>query len=590
MGFARLDEFRGQRSTASFPLIIAVSGVMILLGAIIGATELVAYSEEYNNVTQTFGDDVIIGGVQVGGMNEAERLAMLESVYVEQPILLRYGDSPILMTPQQVGFRLDPEAMEAAANVQLEGDYWGGFWKYLWREDPKAINIPIFAEYDSADIRTYLEEIANRYDTVSSAGGFDLNTSTFITAGSGTTLNISAAIPMIEAAFFSLEPEGRVIDLPLTSFEGAPPGIDDLENAIIQYLNNESRIAWNGPDSAVSVFMIDLQTGEEVGINEYLQHDGTSSIKVGIILNYFRSRLAEPDAFQARQLLNAVVCSDNGDANNLMLATSIDGSYISGIRNASDTMCRAGAVHSQIMTNLNIGSIEDSNLPSNYYTIVQPPTCEGRANIPVDNSIQTQASQQVQTTAADMGTMLMNIYDCAMYGSGVQTIFEGEITQNECRQIIELLRGTNFKNMAELGIPDDVDLAHKVGYVDDTSSDVGIVMSPGGDFVYAIYIWERGGRGDGSGLFDARKWDIFGNITRIAYNYFNPNDPMLQTEAPPVEGTGAYCVMPRSGYEVNLNDINQNRFDEDGNPDPVAGCYGWPDCLPFDNWGRDPNP
>ena len=588
MGYARLDEFRGTSKNASFPLIIAVSAVMIVLGAIIGAFELVDYSDEYNNVSQTFGNDVIIGGVQVGGLNEADRLALLESVYVEQPILLRYGDSPIIITPQQVGFRLDTAAMEAAANIQLEGDYWGGFWKFLWRQDPKAINIPIYADYDNADIRAFLESIAVRYDTISSAGGFDQNTGSFITAGSGTTLDINASIPLIEQAFFSLEPEGRVIDLPTTSFEGAPPTMQDLENAIIQYLSSESRIQWNGPDGVVSVYILNLDTGEEIGINEYILHDGTSTIKIGILLNFFRNRISEPDALQARQLANAVICSDNGDANNLMLATSSDGSYIDGIRRASDTMCLAGGVHTQIMSNLGIGSIEDSNLPSNYYTIIQPNTCEGRANLSLDTHIDTGASQLVQTTAADMGTIMMNIYDCAMYGSGAATIFEGEVTQNECRQLVEVFRGTNFLNMGELGVPDSVDLAHKVGYVDDTSSDVGVVMSEGGNYIYSIYIWDRDGRGDGSGLFDSRKWDIFGNITRIAYNYFNPETPQLQTERPPIDGVGAYCVMPRQGYEINLYDINENRFDANGNPDPIAGCYGWPDCLPFDNWGLDP--
>lgn len=586
MGYATLDDIRGRQRTRGFPLIIAVSGVMLLLGFIIGATELIAYSEEYNAVTTTFGDDVTIGGIQVGGLTEADRLATLESVYVEQPITLVYEGSPILMTPQQVGFRLNTEAMTAAANAQLGADYWGGFWDFLWRRNANAIDIPLYAVYDPADIRNYLQqEVAARYDVTTGTSGFDLASFTFVSAAGGTQLDIDASIALIERAMFQPNPQNRVITLPTARTQGRDVTIEDLESAILQYLNAETRFNWNGPDAAMSVFIMDMQTGEEVGINEYLLHDGLSTLKVGILINFFRHRIQAPTAQQKYDLLNAVACSDNGSANTLVDATSEDPtSWADGFRKLRRTYCEAGAVHTQLTTHLFIGPAGEGFVAPDYYTQIGLGTCENANFIPLDTNVATGADFQNQTTAADMGTMMMHLYDCAEYGSGLATIMEGQITQTECQQTIELLRGTNFKHMSELGVPEGTDIAHKVGYFADTGGDVGVVYTPGGDYVFAMYLWENGQP-------DSSQWDVFGNINRIAYNYFNPDAPLLQTRTPPAGLAGVECVMPqrRDGIEVSLTDITENRFTPEGIPDPETACYGpgrgpGGGCLTFNGW------
>lgn len=582
MGYATLDQFRGRQGGRGFPFLLVLSGVMVLMGLVITAAELVSYSDEYRTISETFGDDVTIGGVQVGGLDESERLAALEVVYIEQPVTLSYQDSEFLMMPQQIGMRLNTEAMQTAANQQLVNDFWGGFWKFLWRQERNAIDIPVYADYDTADIRAYLETIAQRYDIGSTGGGFDIGTFTFSGAGSSTQLNIDAAIPLIENALFATTANGRAVELPTTTTAGGDIGIGELRTGIIQYLDAETRFDWNGPDSIVSVFILDLQTGEEVTINEYVVHDGLSTIKVGILINFFRYQIAEPNAIQKYRLLNAVACSDNGAANLLVDASAGPGNNFGvGFLRLVDTYCQSGAVYTQLQTHLNIGPAGQGNVPADYYTaIVGSGTCENQATIPADLNATTPSAAN-QTTAADMGTMLMNLYDCAETGGGLATIFEGEITQNECRQTIELLRGTNTINMAEIGLPEGTDIAHKVGYLEDTSGDVGIVYTPGGDYVFAFYLWE-GSRDLSTQRFN---WDLFGNLNRIAYNYFNPDAPMLQTRPTPIPGSVAYCVMPAPGYEVNLNNINENRFTPEGIPDPVAGCYGPPDCFAFDNWG-----
>lgn len=587
--YVKLNEFRTGQTRRTFPLLFAFGGMMLLISALIFSIELVNYSNIYKNVNETFGDDVRIGGVQVGRQNEADRLALLESVYLDQPIVLYYDGSPILMSPREVGFRLDTEAMQAAATTQIEQDFWGGYWRYLWGEDQGSINVALIADFDPAALRAYVEELALRYDTQHTGISLDLVKYTFNGAESQTNLDVNAAIPLIERALYQLEPEKRVIDLPLITSGGAEPTMTDLREMIITYLQLDGRLtSYTGPDQVASVFVLDLQTGEEMSINGQVLMDASSTIKIGILINYFRNAFRDPTADVKFNLANAVACSSNGSANNIMEITGEDGSFIDGIRKVNDTICRAGGANTGILSRLWIGAEGTGSIPVGFYTVVGVTPCPSASHPgnEADTRINTTPDNLNYTTAADIGTLLMQIYDCAVHGSGLRSIFPDEITQTECNWILNLLRSTHFVHMLELGVPEGTDFAHKVGYVGETFGDAGIVFSPSGDYVFVMYIWERGGI-DGQGkLTDIRKWSMIGDVNRIVYNYFNPNQPMVQTRPPYSELTGAACVMPLPGFEINLNNINENRFDQYGNPEPGKSCYDAPACRPFDNWGR----
>lgn len=588
--YVKLDEFRSGHSQRRFPIMVALSSFLILLSAIIIATELVTYSDAYNNISETFGSDVRIGGVQVGGLNEADRLARLESVYVQQPILLYYKDSPILLMPNVVGFRLDTDAMQAAANTQVEGDFWGGFWKYLWRNEERALNIPLIANFEPAQLRAYLEELALRYDTASSNINFDPGTFTFRGTEGRTQLNINETIPLIEKALYEIEPSRRIIDLPLTTVPGEQPTMDTLRQAIIDYFGFDGRIFYDGPDTAAAVFVIDLENGEEMGINQNVLINSASTIKIGVLINYFRHMLKDPTEDDAYKLGEMVICSVNGSANTLIDRTDGSGYWVEAFRNLNTTMCEAGAVNTQLTTHLWIGSPGEGLVPADYYTIIGVTPCPG-STVPsaaVDTSLDLRADVQNRSTASDMGTMLMQIYDCAIHGGGLRTIFPEEITQLECQYIMELLRGTYFRHMMELGLPEGVEFAHKVGYDSMVFGDVGFVFSPGGDYVFVMYVWELDK--DGNNLTDINKWAMIGDVSRIVYNYFNPDQPMLETRQPDSQYGGGLCVMPATGYPINLTNIEAHRFDEYKNPIPGESCYGYAPfepCLPFDNWGRN---
>jgi hypothetical protein len=106
-----------------------------------------------------------------------------------------------------------------------------------------------------------------------------------------------------------------------------------------------------------------------------------------------------------------------------------------------------------------------------------------------------------------------------------------------------------------------------------------------------MYLWEDNptlqSRPDAPTSMSIRRWELIDEVARLVYNYFNPDQPLLERRAPLNPRGGAACVLPRTSAEVNLNDIDQNRYDSQGNPVPTA-CYDYPACRPFDNWGATP--
>lgn len=583
-----LADYRASGRRSRFPFISVLSAILMIVAAVFLGIELIDYSEN----TDSLGADVTIGGIQVGGLSENARVSRLDEVYVEQPIYLSYNGNPIWLYPSEIGFQLDLEGMQATATrvASNRDTFWEGFWNFLWREPQPAIEVDLIANYSETELDDYLQDLANRYDAPADGPGFDPVDLTFSGSSGNTRLDREATKPLIDAALFEADSSQRRIELPTIAVESEPATMETLRQAMISFLDSQG-FFYNGTTSVVSMFVMDLETGEEMGIQENVRHSGVSTIKLGILINFFRDKITSPDDDEKFLLVSSVACSANSAANLLMYITSDDGSWVDGSRNASETMCLAGAANSAIRSNLFIGTAEDvarqGYNPDLFYAISSTTPCPSAevAGAQEDTSTAAAYDPYNYTTAADMGTLLMMTYDCAKYGSGLQTVFPEEITQTECQQILEILRSTQFHHMSELGVPEGTDISHKVGYGGETSGDISLVYSPGGDYIFVVYIWEEDL--DFDGIPEVDRWFLIGDLARIVYNYFNPTAPLLETRAPvDPNGNGAACVLPRSGAEINLSDINQGRYNEDGTPLPSA-CYDWPECRPFDNWGRD---
>ncbi len=498
-----------------------------------------------------------IDSLQVGD-NPVAQIALLRQVYEQQPVVLRYGDNVILLDPTMVGFQLDINTMQS---------YLGDAFALL--------DTPIAADYSPEQLTSYLQGIAHRYDEPAGPMSFD-NTRLLFTPGTpGTGLDILSAQSRVVAALYS--PNNREVDLPLTSTTDTVD-MAALERAILTYLTTRG-FAYNTTDSVVSVYVQRLDNGAAMGLNEHVLQSATSTAKVGVIANFFRYLYSEPSADMRLQLAAAVICSSNSDANMLMEITG-NGDPLAGIRRVTDTFCQAGATNTLVDRRFSIGPAGEGGVPANHYQLAGSTPCP--ATTSADTSLSVTLDTALHTTAADMGYFLGQIYACAEHGGGLAQVFPGEITQTECRWMIELLHGTHFLHLGELGVPEGVPYAHKVGYGGEAVGDAGIVYSPGGDYVLVIYVWDS--QLDNFDTYALARWNLVGELSRIVYNYFNPDAPVLQLRLPPNPYGGAACVLPRQAEAVNLDHIDVGRFDAVGNPVNTA-CYDWPNCRTFTGWG-----
>ncbi|HEX8991164.1 MAG TPA: serine hydrolase, partial [Anaerolineales bacterium] len=120
------------------------------------------------------------------------------------------------------------------------------------------------------------------------------------------------------------------------------------------------------------------------------------------------------------------------------------------------------------------------------------------------------------------GMLLEDIYQCSETGGGaLVAAFPGKINQDVCKQIIGYLAADKIGVLIEAGVPEGTQVAHKHGWVPDTDgvvrnfSDAGIVYTPGGNFVLAIYTHHPA-----QIVFDTAN-HLFANITQAVYNYYN---------------------------------------------------------------------
>ena len=95
------------------------------------------------------------------------------------------------------------------------------------------------------------------------------------------------------------------------------------------------------------------------------------------------------------------------------------------------------------------------------------------------------------------------------------------LNQALCQEMIAWLQQPHDQERMVAGLPAGTLVAHKGGWIDDMQSDVGIVDSPGGRYVAAIYIWRDGYVTDAF----AHPSPYLGDFSHTIYTFFNPVDP-----------------------------------------------------------------
>lgn len=534
-----------KKRTRRLPIIPIFSVLFLTVAVGLAALELVRFTQQ----AEQLADDVLLGGIPVGGLSPSEAVTRLDRAYA-QPVILYYADSPILLDPAAVGFRTNRETMLASARSAMErgANFWSRFFNHLTgQETAESVTVPLDADYQQSALEGFLTDIARRYDRSPGATDYDVQTLTFRSGAQGYKLDIEAALPMIDAALRM--PEQRTVVLPVQSADASRPNIDALRNLIVEYLDSQGFI-YDGQTTVASVFIMDLQTGEEVNLLGDVSMSAASTIKVPILIDYFRNLLFEPTDEEAWLMANSLLCSNNSSSNLLMqiIGERLTGAQdiYAGIADVTNTAQYLGARNTYISAPLYLG-VEGQELGSIPAPLTTP-----------NPNFNTSPDFYNQTTTEDLGTLFSMIYDCANMGSGLMAAYpDGAFTQQECRQMLELMSANDLQRLLQAGIPPGTRISHKNGWLDNVHGDAGIVYPPNGrDYVIAVFVWEN----TDFFSFD-RAWPLVEGISRAAWNYFSPEAPLLapRTDLPPTAQECEGNFLPPDAASVNLNDINSWR-------------------------------
>ncbi len=288
-------------------------------------------------------------------------------------------------------------------------------------------------------------------------------------------------------------------------------------------------------DDFSSYVVVDLQTGQSVAHNEDVAIAGMSLVKVPILINTYRVLDGPPDSEQTKLITETTALSSNFAANLLLQSIAGKPDAYAGADIVSQSMRDLGIYNTFIAV-----PIDADPRPDRLNTVLTP------ANQRTD--ITTYADPFRQTTTGDLAQLFQMIYACSEMDSGpLREKYPDQISAGECRELLDFMQLNELARLLENGLPQDTLFAHKVGWIDDTHGDGGIVFSSGGDYiiVMALYApswleWD-----DSAPLFEA--------ISRQVYAHFNDPEIYAGVQLPPVPTPFPVTATPDLPHAIVTN-------------------------------------
>ncbi|MCA9949382.1 MAG: serine hydrolase [Anaerolineales bacterium] len=445
-----------------------------------------------------------VAGVNVGGMTREQAGDIVANRYVDAPVIIQHGEESFPISPTRAEFTPDLEAMLSAADYQrTQQDFWAGFWGFLWGRPVEVSPVPLQATHNRDALRDVLLEISSLTDEPAQPPQPIPSTLSFQYGTSGTTTNIEASFADIEAALY--RPNDREARLLVEERLAERPDI----NLLTRLLVNRTQVFEQDTGGVAAIFVMDLQTGEVVAVNADVAMSAMDLMKIPLVLETYRTLDRIPSLTQ-RQLISdtLVVQPEHASANELLnqVAGQEDG-YL-GAQSVTDLLQRLGLENSFMAAPFDAPLIGGRTAPKTPANSVE--------------ELRTRPADEMQTTAEDMGLLLSMIYYCSQgQGGALLAAFGEQITQDECRQILDYMDKNNIGSLLEGGVPPETAVAHRHGWISDTHADAGLVSTPGGDYVIVAFLYKP----------DWLEWELssplLADISRATYNFFNFDSPFL---------------------------------------------------------------
>ncbi len=461
-------------------------GAIILI--VIGAAVLAIQLNSYSNFRERYPTNMLIAGVDVGGLTRDEAAQQITAVYNSE-IDLYYQGERIPLDPADVEFSLDMEPMLQAASEQQDAQsFWSGFWDFLWNRQVEIEPVDLQASFTPRRLQAILANIAATRDAPPQPPVPVPATLDFQPGEPGYQMNLEASQPLIEAALLSSS--SRQSTLVVDQLSSPDPDLEILGRLI------ENRMSDFGGIYSISV--IDLQSGQILGIDPGIAYSGMSILKIPIMVEAFRTLDRPPNIEETKLLTETMVESGNYTANLVLDLIAGEDNGMLGAEKVTQSMWNLGLINTFIAVPY------EEDIVGTYATAANQRT-----------DVFTNPDSKLQTTAEDMAMLLEMVYQCVAGGGTLIAAYPGQLNQDECQFMIELMNQNRIGSLIEAGVPEGTSVAHKHGWEAETHGDAGIVFTPGGDYVLVQYLFFPGW------LEWAVSSPLMADISQATYNFFN---------------------------------------------------------------------
>lgn len=425
-------------------------------------------------------------------MTTVEAEAALTAALAERvtPVQLVAGENATTIEPSSINLRPDVPAMLAAVQPALGSD--------------QPISAPLQLAFDQAAVR---EQVMTFAAVSASEPELTVITSTEVLSRSFAYLprraiDLDRSLEIVSG----LLSRGQLADpIFLTRWPTKPP------RASFAQLAEQLEAIADAWDGVIGVYLYDLATGTEVAVNARTVFSAASTIKTAIML-YGYTKLPAFSERQWESMRAMIIDSDNLAANDI-LAAGAGGTD-------TETAFRGAEQMSDMLADLGLDYLH-LYIPFEALDFIRLYNVKFRCGPkdPVGEPPYAETGCALRATPYAMGQLYRMIDECAR-GEGVLLEQFDLLNPDRCQEMLDLLAENADDTRMVAGIPDGVRVEHKSGWIEHTQADAGIVRSPGGDYVLAIYVYKP--LGDQWAWPDAVLGGAIADVSRLVYTAYNP--------------------------------------------------------------------
>jgi hypothetical protein len=442
-------------------------------------------------VNRTLPAGMTMAGLSVEEMTRDQALNALDVAFA-MPVEVMYQNQYLSLSPDSVELRHDTEETAVRLDETLEGrEGVDGFVAHVLGRSPGPVDVPVAVSYSEERLDGFLTRVAGNYDQAPQEPVPLPASLAFRPGQPGSTLDVEASRARLAATLVSAT--SQQVELVVQTEEAPPRDMDVLRQLIEYILEGHAGLI-------PGIFVKDLQTGDEFGINAQVAYSGLGVLKIAVLEETYRI-LDPPLSAEVNDWVSDTVGVGNSNLKaNLLLQDIIGGG--DGYRGAET-----------LTASMNYLGLLDTFMAAPYDE-QSPLTIVTTANSRTD--VTTFPDPNVQTTPLDVGLLLEMVYQCSQGGGTLMVVYADSFTADECNQMIEWMSMNRTDSLVEAGVPVGTRVAHKQGFTGDTHADAALVYSPGGDFVLVVYVYRP------QWLAWEESAPLIADIATATYNYFNP--------------------------------------------------------------------